>query len=114
MEDWVSRALEWPEEGGRTIGWTTGKCVFQVVSFPGGLEYGAWLVEGDRQDWVNGFLGTCGLVVPDIKKMQWGPAAMDWTQSVPQPMGESEFQNSGEEGVCGVTNRHKHQRECCI
>jgi hypothetical protein len=91
MEDWVSRALEWPEEGGRTIGWTTGKCVFQVVSFPGGLEYGAWLVEGDRQDWVNGFLGTCGLVVPDIKKMQWGPAAMDWTQSVSQPKGNQGF-----------------------
>lgn len=29
-------------------------------------------VEGDGQDAVSGFLGTCGLMVPDIKNLKWG------------------------------------------
>jgi hypothetical protein len=37
--------------------------------------------------------------------------AVDWTQSIPQPAGESGFWYSGGQGVGGVTNRHKHQRE---
>jgi hypothetical protein len=40
--------------------------------------------------------------------------AADWTQSVPQSMGESGFQYSGGQGVCGVTNRTEYQRECWI
>ena len=33
--------------------------------------------------------------------------AMSWTQLIPQPTGELSGQ-----GVSGVTNRHKNQREC--
>lgn len=29
-------------------------------------------VEGAGQDAVSGFLGTCGLMVPDIKNLKWG------------------------------------------
>lgn len=69
MEGWVSGALEWPGRG-RKASWTTGNCVSQVASFPGGLECGAWFVEGARQRGISGFVGACGLMVPDINKVQ--------------------------------------------